>query len=198
MKRKINAKSAKKEANKTPKLPRTKLTTQQKDKNTPVEALIPVFINDYDVQTAVMDFVTYLRENKFELKRGGISRWVVMHNKHQILSFCLGRNADWWCKNDYWYVDLTPTYLHVYEDSIIAASLQDFVLSNIKFCVNCSLGCFPGKNAVILNKEIIGICITKQFLYFCDPGAKVISSIKRLAELEKKARTNATREELYS
>jgi len=188
VKKKTDMTSSNKKTKKTPNPPRIKLTTEQRDKNTPIETLIPVFINDCDVQNAVMDFVAYLRESKLELKRVGVSRWVFKHNKQQILSLFLGRNADWWCKNTYWYIDITPLFLHEYEDSIINIGLQDFVLSNIKYCVNCSLGCFPGKNAVILHAETTGICMTEQFIYFCDPDAEVVAGIKKFMELEKDVR----------
>ena len=187
-KSKINGKPKGKQASKTPNPPSVKLTPEQKEKNVPVETLIPVLISDGDMKNTVADLVANLRERKLDVKRGGVSRWVVQQNKQQILSFSLGRKANWWCDNDHWYVDLTLLNLHKYEDSIIAIGLQDFVLNNMKHCVNCSLGCFPGKNTVIFNRELAGICVTKQFVFFCDPDMATIVSILKLLDFEMKER----------
>ena len=108
------------------------------------------------------------------------------HKKQQICSLVLGNKAEWWTKNDYWFVDLTPSYLETYEESIIQTGLQEFVLNHLKYCANCSLGCAPGRNAVILGKELKGLCTTKQMLYFCDPDEAGVASIVKLLEFEQK------------
>ena len=149
----------------------------KKNKVTPEER-IPVHIADSGKQKAALDLVAWLRANKISPGCYGINRWKAS-NKGMGICFLL-------LENNSMRVRLDLTYMKVYEEAIMAEGLQKFVFDKISYCHNCS-GCKPGIDITILGKELKSICRT-MILYIQDPDEAAIDYIKKLLELEKRAR----------
>ena len=149
----------------------------KKNKVTPEER-IPVHIADGEKQKAALDLVSWLRANKLSPGCYGINRWKAS-NKGTGICFLL-------LENDSMRVRLDLTYMKEYEESIMAEGLQQFVFDKISYCHHCA-GCKPGIDITLLGRELKDICRT-MILYIQDPDEAAVDCIKKLLELEKKAR----------
>ena len=149
----------------------------KKNKVTPEER-IPVHIADGEKQKAALDLVSWLRANKLSPGCYGINRWKAS-NKGTGICFLL-------LENDSMRVRLDLTYMKEYEESIMAEGMQKFVFDKISYCHHCA-GCKPGIDITLLGRGLKRICRT-MILYIQDPDEASVVYIKKLLELEKKAR----------
>jgi len=164
------------------------LYQQQKATKPSIEDIIAEIIPDGDVKKAVLDLAAYLRANKMSLRWYGGNEWTAINKGKRICRIALGNI--WWsgkCSN-YWHVNLKLTKMSEYEESAMNAGMQKIIWDNIKYCNNCS-GCAPGREMTISGREFKGIC-HDMFLIIFDPDEATVDGIKRLLELEKKARAD--------
>ena len=79
-----------------------------------------------------------------------------------------------------------------YEEAIIAEGLQNVLWDNLYHCVKC----FPdrdcarrgGMTRTIFGRECEGLCVGRRPFCFYDPDEAAVDCIKRLLELEERAR----------
>jgi len=106
-------------------------------------------------------------------------------------------------KHPCWYIVPRLSNMETYKESIFNENLQDIIWTNATYCVygerspyykmakapGCkpNKSCAPGKNIVVLDKEIIYNCDSFGMTVW-NPDEATIKGLKRLLELEKKAR----------
>jgi len=177
-------------------------TLQFQRENKPnIEDILPCYVDD-DVLKNTLDFVVCLRENKIKPVWALHNAWKGTYKGKVIYYIRLplykghfhspkhSSDMDWMRS---WV--MTP-YLHnikMYEDQIMAVGLQDFVWDNLHYCVPCPHRlCRVDKT--ILGKELKGLCNGDLYggttIWIVNPDETESTGIKRLLELEKKARTN--------
>jgi len=100
---------------------------------------------------------------------------------------------------DYSWV-ITPNHDHLseYAESITSEGLQKLILDHINYCNNCSRGkCNPmGRDITVFGKDYKSLCYWRPiFVHFNDPDETTVGIIKRLLELERKARDEEAQSE---
>ena len=185
------------------------LYQQQKAVKPLVEDIIPEIL-DGDMKKNALDFVTHIRENKIKPAWVLTNQWKANYKGRCICKIIL--KQDCWTSNDSWIVAAWLENINEYEDIIINENLQDLVWDNVYYCVHkpagspsgakiqhalkypCNLwNCAPGKNIMLCGKELTNICrnSNRQYFWFHDPSQSDLDGIKRLLELEQKAREKA-------
>ena len=88
---------------------------------------------------------------------------------------------------------------------IIKEGLQNLIWDSMFYCVhsigsgffrkecNPNKGCAGGKNMMLLGKGFEGICIGRVRTHILNPDKAAVDGIKRLLDLEKKARDEAVK-----
>jgi len=164
-----------------------------------IEDVLPCYVEG-EVLKNSLDFVAYLRENKTKPVWTLHNAWKGTY-KGKVLyyirlplyraHFWSGKHAPGaeWTRS--WVI--TP-YLHninTYEDQVMAENLQHLVWDNLHYCRPCDHRLCPA-DRTILGKELKGLCNGDLYggtaVWFVNPGETTICGIKRLLELEKKAR----------
>jgi hypothetical protein len=171
-----------------------------------LEDRIPLLLEG-DNKTNALKFAAYLREKNINLKWTGIqNKWSETGQTYGegkgICYVGLGDTSQKG-KKDGWLVSITLEHLNEYDASILNEGLQEFITANIYFCdkttVNACNGgeksiyaCQRGKDIKILGKEFKYVCRIRNqssvSVYVHNPDEAAINSIKRLMELENKAR----------
>ena len=150
---------------------------------------------DGETQALALDLAAHMRENKMTLQATGIKNaWGANYKGKKICAVRLG--PGWWneAKDAAWVVTPCLDHMDEYQGAVMEEGLQNFVWDNLFYCVHVLKGgcnshnCAPGRDVEILGKEIKGICRGRPPVWFHDPGKAAITAIKRLLELEQKAR----------
>ena len=169
-----------------------------------IEDVLPTILNGEKLKIA-LDFVAYMRENKMTLRWARFSNaWKASYKGKCICYVRLRGNSDvpsvGHSDTHLWVI--TPFLLHIdeYEESVIREGLENTVWDNMFYCKRCfpekypeGRPCVPGRNIILLGKEIRGICVGRQPVWVWDPGETAINCIKKLLELEQKARAEKTK-----
>lgn len=163
-----------------------------------IEDVIPKFLHG-DMEKYALDFCAYLRANNMKPVWAGANTWKATY-KNKAICYIRLYNEDWdklpqaavYGKHS-WVVTLyIESNMHKYEDIIIKEELQRFIWNNIHHCMVCRTPCHgkvpPHRDVMALGKEIKGICHGRELTWVFDPDEKAADKIKRLLELEKKAR----------
>jgi hypothetical protein len=164
-----------------------------------IEDVIPEYL-DGDNKKNALEFVAYMRANKMQPAWLSANFWKAMCKGKSICYIRLpkGDMRSWLLPEETtnaWTVTPALNHLDAYEDSIIKEGLQSIIWENIYYCRNVLLGicnshkCAPGKSGTILGKEFKNVCHHNQGLWFLNPDETTIDCIKKLLELEQKART---------
>ena len=156
---------------------------QQKAIKPLIEDIIPKYLLG-DMRHNALDLATWLRASKLTPAWTLTNWWNVNCKGKPICKIHLGEDV--WTNSKSWFVHLRLSYMHEYEDSIANANLQSIIWDNIKYCTSCG-GCAPGRDVTLYGKECKGLCFAPH-LTICEPDAAEIEAIKKLIELEKKAR----------
>lgn len=164
-----------------------------------IEEVIP-FIVDGDNQKYALDFVAWLRENKMAPGWSGVhNAWDAKCRGSTICKISL-RNAGWDLnenlKKHSWCIKLFFSPIHQYEETVIKEGLGDVILNNFVPCVSCLNGkkdCKPGITGTFLGKDFKNICIHSFNKEIKDPKESTLNGIKKLLELEQKARTESAK-----
>lgn len=155
---------------------------------------------DGDLQKIALDFAVFMRENKmpFKLCTSTTRAQRASYKSRPICGILVcsddgGFQAD----SPSWIVALYLEHMDNYAKIIMNEGLQSILWDNIFYCVhyngnakgcNPNKGCAGGRTHIILGKEINGICRCRPPAWVNDPNEAAIKSIKRLIELEQKAR----------
>ena len=73
------------------------------------------------------------------------------------------------------------------QNEILSEGLHEFIWDNVHHCMFCRTPCHgnpPGKDVVILGKEVKSLCRGRPLVWVFDPDETAIVNIKRLIELE--------------
>jgi len=199
------------------------LTILQKQQNSKPE--IDGFIDDYlddNLKKTASGFVAWLRENKMTPKWGSsINTWTSVCKGKAICTI----QINVWHTNGHhrgYYDDrpgsppclvITPRLnnMEASKETLMSEGLQDFIWDNANSCVyserspsfgldkapGCSPGkpCAPGKDVTVLGRVIKNNCCCF-VLSLWNPDEALLSKIKRLLELEKRARENFSKKQL--
>lgn len=143
---------------------------------------------DGDIKQNAMDFVTYLRDNKFTLARTSTGEsWKIGYKGKGV-----GRIL-WLTKNN-WNVCPYADYTKEYEDYLKRENLQEIIMNNLFFCHRCHPhSCAPrgvkeeefkGHTKKYFGIEVHTMC--KHWdAFFHNPDPKTIDCIKKMIEFNK-------------
>ena len=153
-------------------------------------------IDDNNVRKTVLDFTDYMQKNKMNLRDARIGYASKAMCKGKCICYMrLKGGSD--CEKYNWVITPYLDHISEYEEFIINEGLQDFIWDNVFHCKRCfaerwpeGRPCVPGRNIILLSKEIKEVCGGRQPIWFYDPDETTIDCIKRLLELEQKARNN--------
>ena len=174
------------------------------DTKPPIEDIIEIY-HEGDMKKSALSFALYLRENKMKpVCSGVVNTWKSMYKGKKICDVHLQarKSRCHWCDKNFWEESepigswrITPNLIHMDKcaEQIITEGLQTLIWDNAYYCIKC----FPTRNCaiqggmtkVILGKEIKGHCVGRPTIpTFTDPDKDTIGKIKRLLELEQRAR----------
>ncbi|MDF2686985.1 MAG: hypothetical protein K0S55_2168 [Clostridia bacterium] len=143
---------------------------------------------DGDKQKLALDFVAWLRENKMTLRWAGFKNaWKANYKSKTICYVKLKSNES---NEKKWVVYPYLNHINQYEELIVTEDLQNIIWDNMFYCLSCRTPCNT-TNITFLGKEIKGVCGGRQPVWFFEPDNATINCIKKLLELEKKARVEA-------
>ena len=193
------------------------LYQQQKAVKPPVEDIAAEYLESGMAQLTV-DFAGYLRANKMKPSWVLSNQWravykgrqicrVTIYQKHMLTDEKYLAST---CKKSKWVITAYLENLGKYEDIVISENLQKFLWDNVFYCVQkpvdslppvgmrnhalsypCNIwGCAPGKNITVCGEELTNICRNgnRQYFWFHDPDEATVAAVKRLLELEQRAR----------
>jgi len=170
--------------------------SEQKKTKPIIEDNIPEYI-DESIKKSIQDFAAYLRENKMQPVWNHGQEWWSSYKGEVICVIQLPLPVNGY--ENTWLVNLHLCHINQYEELVTNEGLQNIILDNEIYCVHGSdklgVGCSPnspcigGETRTILNKEIKGICRrSSKSTRIWTPDQVTLDGIKRLLEIEKKAR----------
>ena len=173
-------------------VPDVKTLKIQRETKPPIEDILPYYL-DGDMKNAALEFATWMKENKMTLKWAGLhNAWKALCKGKPICYVRLPRSDDdHQLRNKSWVVTPYLDNLDVYADLILHEGLQDFIWGNVFHCLFCRTPCHghpPGKDTVVLEKEILSVCIGRPLVWAYDPDETEMNMLKRLLKLEQAAR----------
>jgi len=169
------------------------LYKEQKTIKPKIEDVIPEWLGG-DMKQNALDFVAWLRANKMSPAWASANSWKANYKGKGICYIkLLYSNRDDDKNRQYaWVISVYYSDRKKYDALVESEGLLEHFREKIWYC-NCTIGGLPqncGSRAdvTILGKEIKDVCGHYYPMYFCDPDATVIDSIKKLIVLERKAR----------
>ena len=180
---------------------------EKKETKSKIEDVIPEYLVG-EIQKAALEFVAYLKGNKFSprLSTNNTETWKVIYKSKCICTIHFCKPWKWiqeMKENATWVVEPHLLYFHEYEDLIMSEGLQKIIWDGIIFCNGCppskggrrdkNRSCIGGQCATVLGKELKGICANVPLTRVCDPNETEIGGIKRILELEQRAKDKETK-----
>ena len=161
-----------------------------------IEEIIPDYL-DGDFRKAAMDWVEWLRANKFSVRQstpGNTDGWRAVYKGKAICGMVF-----WPYTGKNWSVAPILYHKDEYTELVINRGLQHLFWDNVKYCDGCPPGtgeprkykdrpCIGGYNATLFGKEFKGICANNRHTNNPNPDEARVNDIKKLLELEKNAR----------
>ena len=185
----------------------TRLGVQRKNKPM-IEDVIPEYlVGEYKVMA--LEFSSYLRESRIKPVWATHNAWKATYKGKVICYIRLPRDesdfswlrskqprdSDW---KQSWIVTPHLYNMEAYEGQIVREGLQGLIWDNLSYCGHCDplRKCAPGLDKIILNKKIKGLCRGSSYdgyaVWIGNPDESAIGGIKKLLELEKKARAESS------
>lgn len=183
------------------------LYQQQKAIKPLAEDVIPEYL-DGEMKESALLLVAWLCANKMKPRWVLTNQWIVSYKSRNICRITLHQGFT--PQKFKWIITAYLEHLEEYEETVISENLQNYLWDNVYYCVQkpkeslpaeesrnyaltypCNIwGCAPGKNVMICGKELTNICrnSNRQYFWCHDPDEATINAIKRLLELEQKAR----------
>jgi len=167
-----------------------------------IEDVIPKFLGGEKKKLA-LEFVAHLRANKMKPVWTATNAWRANYKGKLICYIKLGADAVAERPDPpAWMVTVHHAHMSTYENIVIGEGLRNIFWDNVVHCVhdpqndfpvhhcNPNKGCAGGRRLMRFDKEFAGVCqCSISSLWVRDPDETAINSIKRLLELEQKART---------
>jgi len=157
---------------------------QQQVDRPKINDIIQNNIFDDKIKENIFDFILYLKSLKMTPHWEHINSWSLNYKKKRVGYIKLNENKkDWsiWCYSQY---DKNFETLLMNEPNII----KEYIMENIIYCYNCS-ACTPGKNMLLLGKELEKICATPN-IRFENPNENFLNFAKNLIVLRREAIEN--------
>lgn len=183
------------------------LYQKQKEIKPLIENVILEYL-DGEMKESALLLVSWLRINKMKPRWVLTNQWIVSFKGKNICRITLHQGLA--PQKFKWIITAYLEHLEEYEETVIGESLQNYLWDNVYYCVQkpkesfpteelrnyaltypCNIwGCAPGKNIIVCEKELTNICCNsnRQYFWCHDPDEATINAIKRLLELEQKAR----------
>ena len=164
----------------------------QRELKPKIEDVIPKYL-DGDMKETALAFAEYMQQIKMPLRWAGVhNAWRALYKGKAIcyVRFPRGEN-DNERANGKWVINPHLYNFDTYADIILSEGLQDFIWDNVFYCMFCRTPCYgspPGKDVVVLGKEIKSVCFGRQPTWVYDPVEADIEILKRLLQLEQQAR----------
>jgi len=183
----------------TPKITPAEFLSEQKKTKPKIESVVNEHLCGV-IKDNALDFITYLRENKFNPNYAGmLNAWKVTYKGRTLCYIRLFYDdMKAWSPhdNDTWVVSLYLEHLNRYEDTLINENMQNVLWDNIRgYCTDgCPSTkekyrpCFPGVNITLLGKEFKRVCACYPHIWTWNPNKSTLNSVKRILELERQAR----------
>jgi len=176
----------------------------QKVNKPKIEDVIPVYL-DGDMRKIALDFAAYMRENKMQpvwclsnawkaVYKGKCICYIRMPSGPYDNQFDQPRMPEGDRSRNFWVVTPYLNHISEYEWVIMEEGLHDLISENLYRCNSChpdrdDCALHRKDTRTILGNEVNGLCWGRPAYWFWNPGEAEINCIKRLLELEKKART---------
>jgi len=162
-----------------------------------IEDILPKYFGGEMMET-VMNFIAFLQQHKMKLKWGVENGWQALYAKSTIVWVKLGV--------DKWSITVCLPTINDYQDFILSEGWQDFIWNKLKlrYCWECNpnRSCLGGRSGTLLGKSFERVCavtfpLRKYYKYghgvnlvYTNPDDAAIERIKKLLQLEQKARDN--------
>jgi len=174
---------------------------KQKTAKPKMEEVIPEYL-DGEMRKTALDFAAFLRAEKTPPVWTLANAWKAAYKGKALCYIRMPRGpfdnqfdqkgmpaGD--RSRNFWVVTLYLEHLDEYEQTIANEGLRELVWGNLYHCNNCHPGrCAPGVDRTILGRNINNLCCGRPPVWLWNPGEAAIAGIKRLLELEKKARAD--------
>ena len=125
----------------------------------------------------ILEFITYLKENKITTRWASVNSWNVLHKSKNVAWIKLFEGS--------WYIDPIVDFNDEnFVSSIKKDKFEKIIWSNVEMCNNCLPNgqCTPGHSINILGKEYKNVCRAPRFK---NPGINEINCIKKIFEYRK-------------
>ena len=158
-----------------------------------IEDVIPVYHAENPHKKAILDFAAYMRANDMPPKWSHSFGWAFRYKYKPICYIELLMYKG----NQSWSVSPVLSHMDKYGDLLKDEGLCNIIWDNVCYCThyrgdgkgcNPNKGCAGGRSFVCLGKEFKGICGCRLGVKIYEPNETTVNGIKRLLELEKKAR----------
>jgi len=166
----------------------------QRENKPKIEDVIPLCVAG-EYQKSALGFVAWLRTNKMAPGWSGVhNAWDAKCKGSTICKISIGygeRDIAGRPNKHSWEIKLYCYHQDRYAKSIVNEGLQSIVWNGLYTCVGCLGGkkpCIGGSNHTVYGKEFKGICGYSFGTRIYDPDEATVESIKRMLELEQKAR----------
>ena len=171
-----------------------RLKRKEQEKIKPSIRDIVIHCFDGDIMNTALSFIEHLENKNIPIKWGALNSWSAMYKKTCLCEIKLDFDAQAWTISPY------LTNLTEYEETVTSENMQHIIIDNMFICtlypnrVYNGLGCNPSKkcpggtDTTILRKDIKGKCRHRPYPFINNPNAATLNNIKRLLELERKAR----------
>lgn len=169
-----------------PELNVNNILQKQKMSKPKIEDVIPDYL-DGDMSKAALDFVAYLRANKMSPTWANANAWKASYKGKGICYVRLEKEG-FWDRKGLWVITPLIDHYDEIEDVIMHEGLQTIIWDNLYYCKQCHPAPCNIRDMTILGKEFKGLCGGRPPVWFWDPDETTINCIKRMLELEKKAR----------
>ena len=177
----------------------------QKGNRPKIEEVISACLSG-DLKDTALDFAIFMRENKmpFKLKSSSTRMQVAEYKSEHICHVFIYAEDDWQYGDQhnqgdpqYWSVTPILNNINKYEGLLMNQEMQNILWNNINYCrhyngngigCNPNKGCAGGRDLTLLGKKFNGIAYCYPHSRIKNPNATAIANIKKLLELEQKAR----------
>ena len=148
---------------------------------------------DGDAKEIALEFAGYMQTIRLPLRWAGVhNAWRALYKGKAICYVKFPRDEnDNERANGKWAIIPHIDHLDNYANIVLSEGLQHLIWDNMFYCMFCRTLCYgsaPGKDVLVLGKEIKSICSNRQLTWVNDPSKADVKIIKRLLQLEQQAR----------
>jgi len=168
---------------------------EQKEVKPVIEDAITEFL-DGDMKRNALDIIAYLRDSKISPRWCLTNWWNSSCKGKSICKIHLSDNG--WAKTGRsktysWHIASYLQYMDKYKETIMNEGLQNIIWDHFAYWRGCLTRCSnwttTGRDITILGKEFKDLCGCATWrICVHDPDEITLNSVKRLLELEKRAR----------